>query len=71
MFQVSPVIQANEVTPVAAAEEESKEEEDEIGDLSSVLQMLGLSEYLSTFETEKIDVESLVREKLVLYFVFY
>lgn len=58
--QVSPAIQANEVTPVAAAEEESKEEEDEIGDLSSVLQMLGLSEYLSTFETEKIDVESLL-----------
>ncbi|XP_055027196.2 SEC23-interacting protein [Misgurnus anguillicaudatus] len=58
--QVSPVIQASEVTPVAAAEEESKEEEDEIGDLSSVLQMLGLSEYLSTFETEKIDVESLL-----------
>lgn len=48
------------MTPVAAAEEESKEEEDEIGDLSSVLQMLGLSEYLSTFETEKIDVESLL-----------
>lgn len=58
--QVSPAIQANEVTPVAAAEEETKEEEDEIGDLSSVLQMLGLSEYLSTFETEKIDVESLL-----------
>lgn len=58
--QVSPAIQANEVTPVAAAEEETKEEEDEIGDLSSVLQMLGLSDYLSTFETEKIDVESLL-----------
>ncbi len=46
---------------VAAAEEESKEEEEEIDDLSSVLEILGLSEYLSTFETEKIDVESLVR----------
>uniref|UniRef100_A0A8C2K373 SEC23 interacting protein n=1 Tax=Cyprinus carpio TaxID=7962 RepID=A0A8C2K373_CYPCA len=58
--QVSPVIQANEVPTVAAAEEESKEEEEEIGNLSSVLEMLGLSEYLSTFETEKIDVESLL-----------
>uniref|UniRef100_A0A8C2K1U2 SEC23 interacting protein n=1 Tax=Cyprinus carpio TaxID=7962 RepID=A0A8C2K1U2_CYPCA len=57
---VSPVIQANEVPTVAAAEEESKEEEEEIGNLSSVLEMLGLSEYLSTFETEKIDVESLL-----------
>uniref|UniRef100_A0A8C1W452 SEC23 interacting protein n=1 Tax=Cyprinus carpio TaxID=7962 RepID=A0A8C1W452_CYPCA len=51
---------ANEVPTVAAAEEESKEEEEEIGNLSSVLEMLGLSEYLSTFETEKIDVESLL-----------
>uniref|UniRef100_A0A8C1W593 SEC23 interacting protein n=1 Tax=Cyprinus carpio TaxID=7962 RepID=A0A8C1W593_CYPCA len=32
----------------------------QIGNLSSVLEMLGLSEYLSTFETEKIDVESLL-----------
>uniref|UniRef100_A0A673LU43 SEC23-interacting protein-like n=1 Tax=Sinocyclocheilus rhinocerous TaxID=307959 RepID=A0A673LU43_9TELE len=58
--QVSPVIQANEVPTVVAAEEESKEEEEEIGNLSSVLEMLGLSEYLNTFETEKIDVESLL-----------
>uniref|UniRef100_A0A671P158 SEC23-interacting protein-like n=1 Tax=Sinocyclocheilus anshuiensis TaxID=1608454 RepID=A0A671P158_9TELE len=57
---VSPVIQANEVPTVVAAEEESKEEEEEIGNLSSVLEKLGLSEYLSTFETEKIDVESLL-----------
>uniref|UniRef100_A0A673LRC2 SEC23-interacting protein-like n=1 Tax=Sinocyclocheilus rhinocerous TaxID=307959 RepID=A0A673LRC2_9TELE len=55
-----PVIQANEVPTVVAAEEESKEEEEEIGNLSSVLEMLGLSEYLNTFETEKIDVESLL-----------
>uniref|UniRef100_A0A672P2E9 DDHD domain-containing protein n=1 Tax=Sinocyclocheilus grahami TaxID=75366 RepID=A0A672P2E9_SINGR len=58
--QVSPVIQANEVLTVVAAEEESKEEEEEIGNLSSVLEKLGLSEYLRTFETEKIDVESLL-----------
>ncbi|XP_056615973.1 SEC23-interacting protein [Triplophysa dalaica] len=55
--QVNPVIQINEVTPVAAVEEE---EEEEIGDLSSVLETLGLSEYLSIFENEKIDVESLL-----------
>lgn len=55
------MVQTNEVPTVAAAEEEAKEEEEEIGNMSSVLEMLGLSEYLSTFETEKIDVESLVR----------
>lgn len=66
--QVNPVIQINEVTPVAAVEEE----EEEIGDLSSVLETLGLSEYLSIFETEKIDVESLVRAffKNLIYFTF-
>ncbi|KAG1951072.1 SEC23-interacting protein isoform X2 [Pimephales promelas] len=60
--QGSPVIQANEVATVAAAEEEAKEEEEEeeIGDLSSVLEMLCLSEYLSVFETERIDIESLL-----------
>ncbi|XP_052007223.1 SEC23-interacting protein [Xyrauchen texanus] len=58
--QISPVNQANEVPTVAAVEEEPKEEEEEIGDLSSVLEMLGMSEYLSTFENEKIDVESLL-----------
>lgn len=55
------MVQANEVPTVEAAEEEAKEEEEEIGNMSSVLEMLGLSEYLSTFENEKIDVESLVR----------
>ncbi|XP_051945874.1 SEC23-interacting protein-like [Xyrauchen texanus] len=54
------VKQANEVPTIAAVEEESKEEEEEIGDLPSVLDMLGLSEYLSIFENEKIDVESLL-----------
>uniref|UniRef100_A0A8B9GY67 SEC23 interacting protein n=1 Tax=Astyanax mexicanus TaxID=7994 RepID=A0A8B9GY67_ASTMX len=34
--------------------------EEETADLSSVLEDLGLSEYLSTFEQEKIDVESLL-----------
>lgn len=55
------MVQASEVPTVEAAEEEVKEEEEEIGSMSSVLEMLGLSEYLSTFENEKIDVESLVR----------
>lgn len=55
------MVQASEVPTVEAAEEEAKEEEEEIGSMSSVLEMLGLSEYLSTFENEKIDVESLVR----------
>lgn len=49
-----------------AAAEEAKEEEDEAVNLSSVLEQLGLSEYLSTFEQEKIDVESLVRASLSL-----
>ncbi|XP_060782065.1 SEC23-interacting protein isoform X1 [Neoarius graeffei] len=53
--QVSPP----EVFSPAAAEE-AKEEEDEAANLSSVLEQLGLSEYLSTFEQEKIDVESLL-----------
>lgn len=60
----------NEVAAVAAVEEETKEEE-EIGDLSSVLEMLGLSEYLSIFETEKIDVESLVRIYFCSFFFLY
>ncbi|XP_056113026.1 SEC23-interacting protein isoform X1 [Rhinichthys klamathensis goyatoka] len=58
--QGSPVVQANEVATVAAAEEEAKEEEEEIGNLSSVLEMLSLSEYLSVFEKERIDIESLL-----------
>ncbi|XP_053357802.1 SEC23-interacting protein [Clarias gariepinus] len=54
-----PVPQATEVFSPAAAEE-SKEEEEDTANLSSVLEQLGLSEYLSTFEQEKIDVESLL-----------
>lgn len=60
-----PVSQANEVFS-PAAEEEAKEEEEETANLSSILEELGLSEYLSTFEQEKIDVESLVSRKLSL-----
>ncbi|XP_073775724.1 SEC23-interacting protein isoform X1 [Danio rerio] len=57
----APEVQAAEVSPVAAVEEEAKEEEEEeTGSLSSVLEAIGLSEYLSIFENEKIDVESLL-----------
>ncbi|XP_049337385.1 SEC23-interacting protein isoform X2 [Astyanax mexicanus] len=52
-----PVSQAFEAFSPAPAEETSEEE---TADLSSVLEDLGLSEYLSTFEQEKIDVESLL-----------
>ncbi|KAM3862681.1 SEC23-interacting protein [Diretmus argenteus] len=52
-----PVAQGNPVTP-PAAEEEPKEEGEEFEDLSAVLEHLGLSEYKSTFDDEKIDIES-------------
>lgn len=52
-----PVSQAFEAFSPAPAEETSEEE---TADLSSVLEDLGLSEYLSIFEQEKIDVESLL-----------
>uniref|UniRef100_A0A4W4GH15 DDHD domain-containing protein n=1 Tax=Electrophorus electricus TaxID=8005 RepID=A0A4W4GH15_ELEEL len=43
-----------------ATTKEGKEKTDKTADLSSVLEQLGLSEYISTFEQEKIDVESLL-----------
>ncbi|XP_023863435.1 SEC23-interacting protein isoform X1 [Salvelinus sp. IW2-2015] len=46
------------VTSHAAVEEEPKEEGEEFVDLSSALEHLGLSEYQSTLEQEKIDLES-------------
>ncbi|XP_029553856.1 SEC23-interacting protein isoform X3 [Salmo trutta] len=45
-------------TPPAAVEEEPKEEGKEFVNLSSALEHLGLSEYQSTLEQEKIDLES-------------
>nr|XP_046209534.1 SEC23-interacting protein-like isoform X3 [Oncorhynchus gorbuscha] len=45
-------------TSPAAVEEEPKEEGKEFVDLSSALAHLGLSEYQSTLEQEKIDLES-------------
>ncbi|KAM9365052.1 SEC23-interacting protein isoform 2-T2 [Pholidichthys leucotaenia] len=52
----APVTQGNDVTHPPAVEEQPKEEEFE--DLAAVLQHLGLSEYKSTFDDEKIDIES-------------
>lgn len=48
------------VTP-PAVEEEPKEDGEEFEDLSAVLEHLGLSEYKSTFDEERIDIESFVR----------
>lgn len=62
------VSQANEVFSPAAAEE-AKEDEEETANLSSVLEQLGLTDYLSTFEQEKIDVESLVRANFIFFFL--
>ncbi|XP_014054757.2 SEC23-interacting protein isoform X1 [Salmo salar] len=45
-------------TPPAAVEEEPKEEGKEFVNLCSALEHLGLSEYQSTLEQEKIDLES-------------
>ncbi|XP_008299243.1 SEC23-interacting protein isoform X2 [Stegastes partitus] len=54
----APVAQgSNAVTP-PAVEEPPKEDGEEFEDLSAVLQHLGLSEYKSTFDEEKIDIES-------------
>ncbi|XP_030627270.1 SEC23-interacting protein [Chanos chanos] len=55
-----PVSQANDKPPPPAVEEEAKGEEEEVPDLASVLEQLGLSEYLSIFQQEKIDTESLL-----------
>lgn len=48
---------SNAVTP-PAVEEEPKENGEQFEDLSAVLEHLGLSEYKSTLDDEKIDIES-------------
>ncbi|XP_071378662.1 SEC23-interacting protein isoform X1 [Centroberyx affinis] len=53
-----PVTQGNHAVAPPAVEEEPKDEGEEFEDLSSVLEHLGLSEYKSTFDDEKIDIES-------------
>lgn len=63
----APVTQSNNtVTPPAVEEEEDGEE---FEDLSAVLEHLGMSEYKSTFDEEKIDIESFVR--ITVLFVFF
>ncbi|XP_076599003.1 SEC23-interacting protein [Chaetodon auriga] len=54
----APITQgSNAVTP-PAVEEEPKEDGEEFEDLCAVLEHLGLSEYKSTFDEERIDIES-------------
>uniref|UniRef100_A0A4W5PNR4 SEC23 interacting protein n=1 Tax=Hucho hucho TaxID=62062 RepID=A0A4W5PNR4_9TELE len=57
-FSLKQVASPAVATPPAAVEEEPKEEGKEFVDLSSALEHLGLSEYQSTLEQEKIDLES-------------
>lgn len=55
----APVTQASPAAATPpAVEEQPKEDGDDFQDLSAMLQHLGLSEYESTFDEEKIDVES-------------
>ncbi|KAG7229944.1 hypothetical protein INR49_009664 [Caranx melampygus] len=54
----APVTQSNNTVTPLAVEEEAKEDGEEFEDLSAVLEHLGLSEYKSTFDEEKIDIES-------------
>uniref|UniRef100_A0A8C8J7C9 SEC23 interacting protein n=1 Tax=Oncorhynchus tshawytscha TaxID=74940 RepID=A0A8C8J7C9_ONCTS len=57
-FSLKQVASPAVATSPAAVEEEPKEEGKEFVDLSSALEHLGLSEYQSTLEQEKIDLES-------------
>ncbi|XP_051278235.1 SEC23-interacting protein [Dicentrarchus labrax] len=52
------VTQGNNAATPPAVEEEPKEDGEEFEDLSAVLEHLGLSEYKSTFDEERIDIES-------------
>ncbi|XP_028278978.1 SEC23-interacting protein [Parambassis ranga] len=54
----APVTQGNNGVTPPAVEELPKEDGEEFEDLAAVLQHLGLSEYKSTFDEEKIDIES-------------
>lgn len=57
----APVSQANAAVTHPSVEVEPKEDGEEFEDISTVLEHLGLSEYKSTFDDEKIDIESFVR----------
>ncbi|KAL2083637.1 hypothetical protein ACEWY4_021410 [Coilia grayii] len=54
----TPVSEENSIVSQPVVEEEPKEDGEEFENLTAVLDHLGLSEYQSTFEQEKIDVES-------------
>ncbi|XP_026210013.1 LOW QUALITY PROTEIN: SEC23-interacting protein [Anabas testudineus] len=54
----APVSQANAAVTHPSVEVEPKEDGEEFEDISTVLEHLGLSEYKSTFDDEKIDIES-------------
>ncbi|XP_038593668.1 SEC23-interacting protein isoform X2 [Micropterus salmoides] len=54
----APCTQGNNAVTPPAVEEEPKEDGEEFEDLSAMLEHLGLSEYKSTFDEERIDVES-------------
>uniref|UniRef100_A0A1A8KAM5 SEC23 interacting protein n=1 Tax=Nothobranchius kuhntae TaxID=321403 RepID=A0A1A8KAM5_NOTKU len=54
----APVMEPNNAVASPAVEEQMKEEEEVFEDLAVMLQHLGLSEYKSTFDQEKIDIES-------------
>lgn len=54
----APVVQVPKAVTPSAAEEVPKEEGEQFEDLGAVLEHLGLSEYKSTFDEEKIDIES-------------
>uniref|UniRef100_A0A673YU36 SEC23 interacting protein n=1 Tax=Salmo trutta TaxID=8032 RepID=A0A673YU36_SALTR len=58
LFSLKQVAHPAAATPPAAVGEEPKEEGEEFADLSASLEHLGLSEYQSTLEQEKIDLES-------------
>uniref|UniRef100_A0AAX7VBC6 SEC23 interacting protein n=1 Tax=Astatotilapia calliptera TaxID=8154 RepID=A0AAX7VBC6_ASTCA len=58
-YQVTaPVAQENSAVTPPAVEEQPKEDGEEFEDLAAMLEHLGLSEYKSTFDEEKIDIES-------------
>lgn len=59
-----PVTQGNNGVTPPAVDELPKEDGEEFDDLAAVLQHLGLSEYKSTFDEERIDIESFVRQDL-------
>lgn len=68
----APVVQVNTAAiPPAAVEEEPKEDGEEFEDLATMLEHLGLSEYKTTFDQERIDVESFVRKIKAATFISF